>query len=170
MDNRNDSGLQAWRAMLLAYNAAMRAIDAELAHAHAIPLTWYDVLLELNAAAGRRLRMQELADRVVLSRTRVSRLVDDIVAAGLVTKTRDEDDRRMVWATITDRGRATLKATAPLYLRGIQTHFAAHLTADEPALLTAALTKVVAAHPTPVRLSASVRQAVPKRTSRLASV
>jgi DNA-binding MarR family transcriptional regulator len=73
--------------MLLAYNAAMRTIDAELARAHAIPLTWYDVLLELNAAPDRRLRMQELADRVVLSRTRVSRLVDDIVAAGLVTKT-----------------------------------------------------------------------------------
>jgi DNA-binding MarR family transcriptional regulator len=151
--------------MLLAYNAAIRAIEAELTRAHAIPLTWYDVLLELNAAPDRRLRMQELADRVVLSRTRVSRLVDDIVAAGLVTKTRDEDDRRVVWTTITDRGRAELKATAPLYLRGIQTHFASHLTADEQAVVAAALTKV-AASPTPVRLSASVRQPVPERPSR----
>jgi DNA-binding MarR family transcriptional regulator len=151
--------------MLLAYNAAMRTIDAELARAHAIPLTWYDVLLELNAAPDRRLRMQELADRVVLSRTRVSRLVDDIVAAGLVTKTREEDDRRVVWTTITDRGRAELKATAPLYLRSIQTHFASHLTADEQAVVAAALTKV-AAQPTPVRQSASVRQPVPERPSR----
>jgi DNA-binding MarR family transcriptional regulator len=151
--------------MLLAYNAAIRAIEAELARAQAIPLTWYDVLLELNAAPDRRLRMQELADRVVLSRTRVSRLVDDIVAAGLVTKTRDEDDRRVVWTTITDRGRAALKATAPLYLRGIRTHFASHLTADEQAVVAAALTKV-AARPTPVRPPASVRQPVPERTSR----
>jgi DNA-binding MarR family transcriptional regulator len=166
MGRRGDSGLQAWRALLLAYNAAMRAIDAELVRAHAIPLTWYDVLLELNATADRRLRMQELADQVVLSRTRVSRLVDDIAAAGLVTKTRSEDDRRVVWATITERGRAELKATAPLYLRGIRTHFASHLTTDEQALVAAALTKVVAAHSTPVRLSASARQPPPEWNSR----
>jgi hypothetical protein len=70
-----------------------------------------------------------------------------------------------VWTTITDRGRAELKATAPLYLRSIQTHFASHLTADERAVVAAALTKV-AAQPTPVRLSASVRQPVPERPSR----
>src|SRR3954468_8756310 len=85
VNGRDDTGLRAWRAMLLAYNAAVRAIDTELAGAHAIPLTWYDVLLELDAAPDRRLRMQELADRVVLSRTRVSRLVDEIAAAGLAT-------------------------------------------------------------------------------------
>lgn len=152
--------------MLLAYDAAMRAIDVELAQAHAIPLSWYDVLLELNAATDRRLRMQELADRVVLSRTRVSRLVDDIVAAGLATKTRSDDDRRVVWATITDRGRAELKATAPLYFYGIQTHFASHLTTDEQTLVAAALTKVFAAHATPIQVSPGERQATPGRASR----
>ena len=143
--------------MLLAYNAAMRAIEADLTRANAIPLTWYDVLLELNAAPGWRARMQELADLVVLSRTRVSRLVDDIVAAGLVTKTRDDADRRVVWAAITDQGRAELKATAPLYMRGIQAHFASHLISDEQVVVAAALTKVAAAHPTRLRTPVGVR-------------
>ena len=71
--------VSAWRALLTAHAGALRAIEEELARAGTIPLPWYDVLLELNAAPGRRLRMSELADRVVLSRTRVSRVVDELV-------------------------------------------------------------------------------------------
>jgi DNA-binding MarR family transcriptional regulator len=138
----DDAGLAAWRAMLQAHSAALRAIDAELARAATIPLTWYDVLLELRGADDGRLQMQELGRRVVLSRTRVSRLVDEMVTDGLVGKARDEDDRRVVWATITDAGVAALRATAPLYLRGIETHFSAHLTGTEKAVVAAALTKV----------------------------
>jgi DNA-binding MarR family transcriptional regulator len=141
----DDAGLRAWRSMLLAYDAAMRAIDAELERAGCIALPWYDVLLELNAERGRRLRMQELAGRVVLSRTRVSRIVDEMARAGLVTKTRDDVDRRSVWATITDAGKRELRKTAPRYLAGIQAHFAAHLTESEKETLARALTHVHAA-------------------------
>jgi DNA-binding MarR family transcriptional regulator len=146
MATRDNAGLDAWRAMLLAYNASMRAIDADLTRAGNVPLTWYDVLLELSAAPGGRLQMQELADRVVLSRTRVSRLADDMAKAGLIYKIRDRDDRRVVWATLTDSGRREFRLTAPRYLRGIETYFSAHLTAAEKAVLTTALTKVNAAH------------------------
>lgn len=146
MTDRDDAGVEAWRAMLLAYNAAMRAIEADLDRAGTIPLTWYDVLLELAATPDRRLRMQELAGRVVLSRTRVSRLVDEMTRAGLVTRTRDEADRRVVWAGIAAEGVRALRSTAPHYLRGIRTHFAAHLTDEEKAALTRALTRVTAAH------------------------
>lgn len=146
MTDRDDAGLEAWRAMLLAYNAAMRAIDSELARADTIPLTWYDVLLELNAAPERRLQMQELGRRVVLSRTRVSRLVDEMVRAGLVEKTRDDTDRRVVWACITTSGGRALRRTAPLYLSGIEKHFAVHLTSEEKAVLATALTRVTGAH------------------------
>jgi DNA-binding MarR family transcriptional regulator len=135
-------GLGAWRAMLQAHSAALRAIDAELARAATIPLTWYDVLLELRGADEGRLQMQELGRRVVLSRTRVSRLVDEMVIHGLVGKVRDEDDRRVVWATITADGVAALRRTAPLYLRGIETHFSAYLTDTEKAVVETALTKV----------------------------
>jgi DNA-binding MarR family transcriptional regulator len=146
MGTVDDAGLEAWRAMLLAYNAAMRAIEAELARAGSVPLTWYDVLLELDPAPGGRLQMQELARRVVLSRTRVSRLVDEMVQAGLVSKVRDETDRRVVWATITERGAQDLRKTAPRYLRGIEAHFSAHLTEREKAIVATALAKVTAAH------------------------
>ncbi len=146
MGTTDQAGVEAWRAMLLAYNSAMRAIDAELARAGSIPLTWYDVLLELNAAPEGRLRMQDLSDRVVLSRTRISRLVDDMANAGLVGKTRDDDDRRVVWATITASGRRGFRATAPLYLRCIEAHFSVHLTEDEKTVVRTALHKVSTAH------------------------
>ena len=142
----DDAGLRAWRSMLLAYNAAIRAIDTELDRTGSIPLTWYDVLLELNAAPGRRLRMQELANRVVLSRTRVSRLVDEMASAGLVTKTPDDADRRSVLATITDAGIRELRKTAPKYLHGIQAYFASHLTEAEKETIATALDRVHAAH------------------------
>ncbi|MDQ3576379.1 MAG: MarR family transcriptional regulator [Actinomycetota bacterium] len=146
MGVREDAGVAAWRAMLLAYNAAVRAIDAELDQAGAMPLTWYDVLLELNATSEGKLRMRELANRVVLSRTRVSRLVDEMAGAGLVDKIRDETDRRVVWASITSKGKREFRTTAPLYLRGIESQFAAYLTPDEKAMLVTALTKVTSAH------------------------
>lgn len=154
MTDRTDVGVRAWRAMLLAYDAAMRAIDANLARADSIPLSWYDVLLELRAAPEGRLQMQELSRRVVLSRTRVSRLVDDMAAAGLVDKVRDGADRRVVWATITPAGVTAFRVTAPLYLRGIEEHFAAHLTDEEKAVVATALTKVTAAHTEPIALPA----------------
>jgi DNA-binding MarR family transcriptional regulator len=152
----DDSGLRAWRSMLLAYNAAMRAIDAELDRSNSIPLTWYDVLLELNAAPGRRLKMQDLAGRVVLSRTRVSRLVDEMAQAGLVTKSQDDLDRRSVWAAITDTGIRELRKTAPKYLRCIETYFAAHLTDEEKTVLATALGRVHAAHAADQTLAAPV--------------
>jgi DNA-binding MarR family transcriptional regulator len=138
----DEAGIQAWRAVLQASNAALRAIEADLDRAGCIPLTWYDVLLELNAAPDGQLRMQDLADRVVLSRTRVSRLADELAAAGLVGKTRPGTDRRVVLASITDAGRQALRATAPHYLRGIQRYFARHLSAADKATVARALTRV----------------------------
>jgi DNA-binding MarR family transcriptional regulator len=116
----------------------------------AISLTWYDVLLELNAAPDGRLRMQEVADRVVLSRTRVSRLADEMVAAGLVTKARDDTDRRVVWATITEPGARAFRETAPLYLRSIEQYFSRRLSADEKTVVARALTKVNDANSDPL--------------------
>ncbi|MFE0189662.1 MarR family winged helix-turn-helix transcriptional regulator [Streptomyces sp. NPDC059008] len=134
--------LDAWRALLLAHNAAVRAIESDVQRDGRIPLTWYDVLLELKDAGERGLRMQEVANRVVLSRTRVSRLVDEMVRVGLVTKQADPADKRVSWAAITEEGAAALKETAPVYLRSIRRHFSAHLTDEEAAVITEALLKV----------------------------
>ena len=82
----DDARIDAWRSLLLAHSRVLRAIEADLARKRLLPLRWYDVLLELNGAPARRLRMQELASRVVLSRTRVSRVVDELVREGLVER------------------------------------------------------------------------------------
>ena len=94
-----------------------------------VPPPGNDVLLELRHSDG-GLRMQDLSERVVLSRTRVSRLVEEMVRAGLVRRRPDPDDGRVSWAVITETGRSALRATAPVYLDSIRTHFVARLEAD----------------------------------------
>ena len=141
--------IATWRALLLAHSGAVRAIEADLAAQGLIPLSWYDVLLELNASPNHQLRMQDLAGRVVLSRTRVSRLVDELEAAGLVERIADPDDARAKLATITASGRAELRTTAPRYLTAIERNFTSLLTRAEQTAVTTALTKVAARHPRP---------------------
>src|SRR5690606_27738263 len=104
------------------------------------------VLLELDAAPGRRLRMRELGERVVLSRTRVSRLVDEMARQDLVRKEPDDRDARVTWAAITPAGRTALRRTAPVYLAGIDRHFASHLDERSLTSVAHALTKVARAH------------------------
>jgi DNA-binding MarR family transcriptional regulator len=149
--DRDEIDIAAWRAMLLAHAGAIRAIEKDVQRV-GIPLTWYDVLLELNDADGRQLRMQELSDRVVLSRTRVSRLVDEMAAQGLVRKRPDAEDRRSTWAVITTEGRTALRETAPTYMAGIREHFNRFLTDTERREVARALGKVAAAH-APARMA-----------------
>ena len=118
-------------------------LDRELQAARRLPLAWYDVLLELNSAPGRRLRMSDLGEKVTLSRTRVSRLVDELATAGLVTREANPDDRRSAYAVLTAQGRSTLRGAAPVYLGGIREHFADILSAQELRTITAALDRVI---------------------------
>lgn len=136
----------AWRALLLAQHRVLRAIDKDLDRAGVIALTSYDVLLELAAAPDGSLRMQDLAGRVVLSRSRVSRLVDDLERRGYVERLPDPDDGRACLAHLTSDGRAAFRRAAPVYLRGIREHFTRHLEPDERVVLTRALERVIAAH------------------------
>jgi DNA-binding MarR family transcriptional regulator len=137
--------IAAWRAMLLAHHRAVRAIEADLGRAGAIPLIWYDVLLELQAAPE-GLRMQDLGERVVLSRTRVSRVVDELESEGLVRRRPDPGDGRVSIAVITPAGMKAFRATAPIYLAKIDEHFNQHLTTSERAVIAAGLDRVVEAH------------------------
>lgn len=136
----------AWRALLLAHAGALRAIEDDLARERVIPLGWYDVLLELNAAPERRMRMSTLADHVVLSRTRVSRLVDELARAGLVEREPDPTDGRSSFAVLTPAGRRELRKAAPFYLDGIDRHFTSVLEEREREVITTALEKVAEHH------------------------
>jgi DNA-binding MarR family transcriptional regulator len=86
--------------------------------------------------------MTELGERVVLSRTRVSRLVDELQREGYVTREPHPTDRRSTFATITPAGRRRLRAAAPVYLAGIANRFASHLEPDELAVIATALERV----------------------------
>jgi DNA-binding MarR family transcriptional regulator len=140
----DDERVTAWAAVLRVHAAVLPRLERELA-AIGMPLSWYDVLLELNSAPDRRLRMTELGSRVVLSRERVSRVVDELERAGLVRRDRNPDDGRSLLAVITDDGRARLRAAAPTYLGGIERHFGAHLDDNEARAIGAVLFRVVEA-------------------------
>jgi DNA-binding MarR family transcriptional regulator len=142
----NDGPVAAWRGVLVAQDRVVRAIDRDLADAGRVPLSWYDVLLELNAAPGRCLRMHDLSRRVVLSRSRVSRLVDDLERQRLVERRADPGDGRATLACLTPQGRGALRRAAPIYLRGIDRYFTTHLDEAERATIARAMQRVIDAH------------------------
>ncbi len=137
-----DDRFAAWAALLRAHAALVPRIAREVEEATGLPLSWYDVLLELDGGA---LRMQELGERVVLSRSRVSRVVDEMVDAGLVEKRPDPEDGRATLAVPTPAGRRARRRAAPAYLAAIERHFAAHLGPDEAAVIAAGLRRAAAA-------------------------
>jgi DNA-binding MarR family transcriptional regulator len=149
MANDDDDPVAAWRAVLLAQHRVVRAIERDLDRAGLIPLTWYDVLLELKAVPGQCLRMQDLAERVVLSRSRVSRLVDDLEDEGLVVRQPDATDARATHTCLTDKGRRALRRAAPAYLAGIDRYFNRHLSDRDQKAIARALERVVKANPPP---------------------
>lgn len=131
-----------WAALLRVHAAVVPQLERALA-SERMPLAWYDVLLELNSAPERKLRMTDLSARVVLSRERVSRVVDELEAAGLVRRERNLEDKRSYLAAITPQGRARLRAAAPVYLAGIEAHYTSHLTQEEMQTIGAAFARVL---------------------------
>jgi len=140
----DDPRLRAWIAFLQAHAAVARRLEAELQAARGISLAEYDALVHLACADERRLRMSELADQVLLSRSGVSRLVDRLEAAGLVERAACPSDARVAWATLTPDGLEALRAAAPVHLRGVQAHFLDAMDADDRETLARALEAVTA--------------------------
>ena len=132
---RDDPRIGAWRAFLRAHAQVIRRLERELHDEQGLALTDYDVLVQLARSDQRRLRMSELADRLLLSRSGATRLVDRLAADGLIERVSCEDDRRGQWAALTDAGLRRLREAAPTHLRGVATHFLDRLSADELASL-----------------------------------
>ena len=141
----DESRLAPWRAFITAHAVLIDVIDRELVDAGCVPLHWYDVLVELVEAPDHRLRMHQLADRVVLSRSGLTRLVDRLETEGLLARERSGSDRRGAYAVLTDKGRAALRQAWPVYARGIASHFAHHLNDAEAQTLTDALQRILTA-------------------------
>jgi DNA-binding MarR family transcriptional regulator len=129
--------LGAWRGMLRVHSALVKQLDAELASAHKLPLSSYEVLLNLEAAPARKRRMAELADSVLLSRSGMTRLVDRLEKDGLVIRDGCTDDGRGSYAVLTDKGAAALREARQTHLEGVRTKFLAQFEDDELRVLAA---------------------------------
>lgn len=138
-----DPRLDAWRTFLVAHAQVRRQLERELQAEQALGLGEYEVLLLLARADHRRLRMNELADRLVLSRSGVTRLVDRLAGADLVERGSCETDRRGSWAILTAAGYERLRDASPTHLRGVGEHFLDRIPAAELEALRRTLDRVL---------------------------
>jgi DNA-binding MarR family transcriptional regulator len=139
------SRFNAWHAFLVAHAALEPILNRELEAACGLPLRWFDVLTQLHMTRHKRLSMTELASAVLLSKSGLTRLVDQIEEAGLVQRAAAPGDRRSLLIVLTPSGEKTLKRAAPIHEDGIRRHFAAHIRDNEAAAVEAALGRIAAA-------------------------
>ena len=140
----SDWRVGVWRTFLRAHAHAIRELERELLAESGMPLGWYDVLLQLAEAPERRLRMAELADRVLLSRSGLTRLIDRLQTEGLVRREPSPDDARGTFTVLTADGMIRLRRAAPVHLAGIRKHWIAHFTDEEMSQLGELLGRLAA--------------------------
>jgi DNA-binding MarR family transcriptional regulator len=141
--------LRAWRLYFESALALTDLLDAELEGDAGIRLRWYDVLVKLEETPD-GLRMNELAERILYSKSGFTRVVDRMEEAGLVRRVRPENDRRSILVVLTDEGRETMERARRHHRDGIEQHFSRHLTDADIKALTRALEKI-SAHARPLR-------------------
>jgi DNA-binding MarR family transcriptional regulator len=134
--------MAAWLALLGGHAALVHRLDQELHEALGISLQWYEVLLRLYRAPGRRLRMQELGESLYFSPSGVTRVTDRLCEAGLVRREKCALDRRGTYAALTDEGVELFRQAGPVHLRGIQEHFGRHLDDEEAEVIASAMSRV----------------------------
>jgi DNA-binding MarR family transcriptional regulator len=138
-----EAQLGAWRVFLRAHSQITRRLEHELLSEHDLPLASYEVLLHLAEAPAGMLRMTDLADRVLLSRSGLTRLVDRLEREGLVARVSCPSDARGTNAQLTEVGRERLRDAAPTHLRGVAEHVTDRLTPGEVDQLHALMSKLL---------------------------
>jgi len=125
------SALEAWRGYLQSHASILRALDAELVAEHGLTTRDYEVLLYLAQAPGRMLAMSALAERTMLTRSGITRLVDGLVSGGLIDRVSCPNDARVSYASLTDVGYEKLREAGCTHVASIRRLFVAHFSADE---------------------------------------
>jgi DNA-binding MarR family transcriptional regulator len=141
--------LRSWRLFFESALALLDVLDGELERAVGIPMRWYDVLVHLEESPE-GIRMNELAERILYSKSGFTRVVDRMEAAGLVQRVVPEHDRRSILVVLTDNGVETMERARRYHRDGIEQHFSQHLTDADVKSLTRALEKV-STHARPLR-------------------
>ena len=147
MDTIAPSRLEAWRALLEAHTRLTGALEHDLSMHHALPLSWYDKRSSSSSDASPtgRMRMTDLAESVLLSKSGLTRLVDKLVNAELVERFTDLDDRRSTLVALTEAGAARLREATPTYCAGVKRHFAEQISDSDADVLTASLGRCIEA-------------------------
>ena len=135
--------MRAWRLFLEVHARVVNRLELELREETGMPLTWYDVLVQLSEAPEHKLRMQELARRVLISKSGLTRLVDRLCAAGYVERESDPEDGRGTLAVMTRAGVKVLHEAAPFHLAGIDRAFASRLTAKDADAVAVAMQRIL---------------------------
>ena len=141
--------LRAWRLFFESAMALTDVLDSEMERDAGIPIRWYDVLVHLEESPD-GVRMNQLAERILTSKSGLTRVVDRMEEAGLVRRVRPEHDRRAILVVITDKGTETMERARRYHRDGIERHFSASLADNDIKALTRALEKV-SAHARPLR-------------------
>ena len=141
--------LRSWRLFFESALALRDVLDTELEQAVGIPQRWYDVLVHLEESPD-GIRMNELAERILYSKSGFTRVVDRMEEAGLVRRVRPEHDRRSILVVLSEKGRETMEEARRHHRNGIERHFSQHLTDADVKALTRSLEKV-SAHVRPLR-------------------
>ena len=134
--------LSAWRSMLFASSRVVRLLEEDMASQHGLPITWFDILGRLRQAGG-RLRMHQLEEQSVFTRSGITRLADRMETAGLIRRVRSATDRRGVYLEITEAGGAKMDEVWPDHQNSIQRHFADRLDDDDLRALRVAAEKLL---------------------------
>jgi DNA-binding MarR family transcriptional regulator len=135
--------LRAWRGLLRIHAQLSKALDAQLEAAHGLQLTSYEVLLYLSDAEGGRMRMNDLAASVLLSRSGLTRLVDRLEREGYLERCSCAHDARGAFAVLTQAGREKLDAARETHLAGVRELFLGHFTPEELDMLGDAWERVL---------------------------
>jgi DNA-binding MarR family transcriptional regulator len=131
VDGLSAAEIEAWRGLLRVHARVLKTLDAELEAAHGLPLTSYEVLVQLSEASDHRMRMCDLADSVQLSRSGMSRLVDRLQRDGLIERCACPHDARGAFACLTPAGLALVEAARPTHVAGVRERFLAQFSAEE---------------------------------------
>ncbi len=123
--------LRAWVGFVRAHAAVIRQLDRELVQEHGLTINDYEVLLHLSRADERRLRRVDLANRVLLTPSGITRLLDGLERAGFVAKAACKTDARVVYAKLTDKGARRLAAASESHLASVRRVFGEHFSEDE---------------------------------------
>ena len=128
---RTSPALEAWVALLRAHAATTRSLSAQLVAEHGLTINDYEALLHLSRADGARMRRVDLAERLLLTASGVTRLLDGLERAGLVERVACPSDRRVAYAVLTDSGRETLETASRSHLRAVRALFAGRFADEE---------------------------------------